>query len=257
MTFRPELDCLTADELAAAYGLGALSDDESRLVEQHLAGCAESHEEAHALIATASLVPAALEPVAPSPALRERLMASVAVTPQDHWPMPAERPMAPARRPSEFTAATAPRRSWWQWSPVPSALAAVGLAAAVGLGAWNVSLNAQLAERDEALRAVASADVAFRADGESGRGWVIQTGETAYFMADELAQLATGELYELWLIDGDGTPVAAGTTTDTDGVALVELERPLTGAATFAVTVETERVEQPSSAPVIVAPLEG
>lgn len=254
MTSRHDLDCLAADELAAAFGLGAMSPEEARAVEQHLATCTENHDEAHALIATASLVPAALEPVAPSPALRDRLMASVAVTPQDHRRV--VEPQSPERV-SERSIEHAPRRSWWQWSAVPSALAAVGLAAAVGLGAWNVSLNAQLAERDEALRAVASADVAFIAEGEAGRGWVIQTGQTAYFMADGLAELAAGELYELWLIDGAGTAVAAGVTTDTEGVALVALERPLDGATTFAVTVETERVERPSSAPVIVAPLGG
>lgn len=254
MTTRHEIDCATADELAAAYGLDALSVDEASAVEHHLSTCPEAHEEALAAIAAASLVPATLEPVEPSAALRGRLMATVAATPQDHRPVAAR---TFAQRRADPAAIEPSRRSWWQWSPIPSALAAVGLAAAVGLGAWNVSLNAQIAERDEALRAVAAADVAFRAEGDAGRGWVIQTDQTAYFMADELAELAAGELYELWLIDGDGTPIAAGVTTDTDGVALVALERPLEGATTFAVTVETERVDQPSSAPVIVAPLGG
>ncbi len=135
-------------------------------------------------------------------------------------------------------------------------MAAVGLAAAVGLGAWNVSLNAQLTERETALRAVASADAAFIAEGEAGRGWVIQNGETAYFIADGLAELDAGQLYELWVIDGEGTPIAAGVTTDTDGVALVALDLGLDGATAFAVTIETERVDQPSGAPVLLAPLD-
>lgn len=252
MNERRLLDCLQADELVAAHALGALPDDEARAVEQHLTTCEAGHEEAHELIAVASLVPAALEPIAPSPALRDRLMASVAATPQDH------RMAAAAPRRASVDAPPEPARPWWgAFAPLPSAVAAVAIAAAVGLGAWNVSLSAEVAERDRALRAVASADVAFLAEGEAGRGWVIQTGETAYFMADGLAELAAGQLYELWLIDGDGTPIAVGVTTDTDGVALVALEVPLDGAATFAVTVEAERVDSPTTAPVIVAPLEG
>ncbi|MGH2385608.1 MAG: anti-sigma factor, partial [Candidatus Limnocylindria bacterium] len=107
----------------------------------------------------------------------------------------------------------------------------------------------------EALRAVASADAAYVAEGEAGRGWVIETGDQALFMADGLADLAAGQLYELWLIDGEGNAVAAGVLTDTDGVALVPLERDLDDATTFAVTVETERVEQSVNDPVMVAAL--
>ncbi len=250
-----ELDCAMADELAAAYGLEALSSDESRAVERHLESCAQPHAAAHELIAAAGFIPEALEPIAPSPALRARLMTTVAETPQDHAP----RAVADAPRMERTTyveASAEPRRAWWQWGALPSAVAAVGLAAAVGLGAWNVSLNAQLADREAALRAVASADAAYVAQGSAGRGWVIQSGETAYFMADNLATLASGQLYELWLIDGSGNAMAAGTFDDTDGVTLVALEHDLAGATAFAVTVETERVDQPASAPVILASLE-
>jgi Anti-sigma-K factor rskA len=136
---------------------------------------------------------------------------------------------------------------------MPSALAAVALALAIGLGGWGLSLNAELAERDAALRAIASAETAYAAQGVAGSGWLIQSGDEAIFVAEGLAELAAGTLYELWLIDADGAAVAAGTLTDTDGVALVTLERPIDDAVTFAVTVETERVEQSQNDPVMVA----
>lgn len=252
MTGRPSMDCATADELAAAFGLGALATDEERAVADHLDSCAEPHLEAHSLIDAATLMPESLEPLAPSEGLRERLMATVAVTPQDHRPV-----STPASRVTYVEPAPQPRHPWWQWGPLPGAIAAVGLVAAVGLGAWGVTLNTQLAERDTALRAFASADAVYAAQGEAGRGWVLQAGETAYFVSDDLAELAAGQLYELWLIDGAGNAVAAGMLTDTDGVALVALDQGLGTATTFAITVETQRVEQPSGAPVIVAPLEG
>ena len=251
MNTRFELDCTTVDDIAAAYGLGAVDAHEADAIELHLDGCSQPHDEARELIAAASLVPLALEPVPPSPELRSRLMASVASTPQDHR-APAS---APSRRAPVVEPMTAPSRSWWQFGPLPSAVAAVGLAAAVGLGAWGVTLNGQLAERDAALRAVASADAAYLAEGQAGRGWVIESGEQALFMADGLADLAAGQLYEVWLIDGDGNAVAAGVLTDTDGVALVTLERDLDDATTFAVTVENERVEQSVNDPVMVAAL--
>ena len=251
MNTRFELDCTTVDDIAAAYGLGAVDAHEADAIELHLDGCPQPHDEARELIAAASLVPAALEPVAPSPELRSRLMASVASTPQDHR-APAS---APPRRAPVVEPMPAARRSWWQFGPLPSAVAAVGLAAAVGLGAWGVTLSGQLAERDAALRAVASADAAYVAEGEAGRGWIIESGEQAMFMAVGLTDLAAGQLYELWLIDGDGNAVAAGVLTDTDGVALVTLERDLDDATTFAVTVETQRVEQSVNDPVMIAAL--
>ena len=85
----------------SAYALDAVDPDETRAIDAHLAGCARPHGEARALIAAGDLVPAALEPVAPSSALRDRLMATVAATPQEHRPMvarpsSAEVPAAPA-----------------------------------------------------------------------------------------------------------------------------------------------------------------
>lgn len=246
MNDRFSMDCAAVEEVAAAYGLDAVPADEAGAIEAHLDACREPHHEARELIAAASLVPATLEPVAPSAGLRDRLMTTVARTPQDH------RPVQPEPHPT----VSSQTRPWWRLAPMPMAVAAGALAVAVGLGAWGVSLNAQLAERDAALRAVATADAAYVAAGEAGRGWVIESGNQAMFMADGLAELASGQLYEFWLIDGSGKAIAAGTLTDTDGVALVTLERPLDDATTFAVTVETERVEQSVNDPVMVAALD-
>ena len=251
------MSCRELDELAAAYALGAVQPDEERAVSQHLATCAAPHAEARELIGAAAFVPAGLEPVAPSAALRARLMATVAATPQEHpgadapRALPATASHQVAREPIEL------RRRWWEMRALPAALAAAALAAAVGLGAWNLNLSRELAARDAALRAVASADAAYAVTGSAGAGWVLDTDEGAIFLADELAALPADRIYELWLIGADGAPVAVGTLTDTEGVGLVELERDLAGATTFAITVEAERVEAPTSEPVLVATLEG
>ena len=131
----------------------------------------------------------------------------------------------------------------------------------IAIGAWSVGLQSQLDERDAALRAVANAisggDVAFRVAGDAGRGYVVETpGEGAALVVTDLQQLPADRLYELWLIDAEGTPVAVGTFSSTDGeVAVVPLERDLSGYAVFAVTVEAERIAAPSSTPVMVGEL--
>ncbi len=242
MTERHDLDCATVDELAPAYGLGALDRGEARTVDDHLRTCHRPHDEARELIDAASALPATLAPVEPSTGLRARVMTTIAETPQEH-------------RPSREGTAAAPRRAWWQLGPLPAALAAAALAAAVGVGAWGVNLNSQLGERDAAIRAIAGADAIHAATGSAGSGWVIESGDAAMFMAEDLADLSSGELYELWLIGPEG-PVAVGTLTDTDGVALVTLEQAVGSATTFAVTIETERVEQPTGDPVVVAALD-
>jgi anti-sigma-K factor RskA len=242
---RGPLDHVTVDELAAAYAAGALDASEERAVSEHLATCDEPHAEARSFLDAAAVLPATLEPVAPSAALRERLMASVATTPQDH-----------RRSPAAAVVQEPPRQPWWRLAPLPTALAAVALAAAVGLGAWGVSVNAQLGDRDAAIRAIASADAIHAASGSAGTGWVIESGDQAMFLASDLAALPAGSLYELWLIGPEGAPIAVGTLTDTKGVVLVTLDRSLSGSITFAVTVEASRVEAPTSDPVLVAALD-
>jgi anti-sigma-K factor RskA len=136
------------------------------------------------------------------------------------------------------------------------ALAAVAVAVAIGLGAWNVTLGQQIAARDAVIRAIASADAVHQVTGSAGTGLLLDDGGTATFVAEDLADLPSGSLYELWLIGADGVPVAVGTLDETGGVALVPLERGVGEATTFAVTVETERVAAPTADPVLVARLE-
>ena len=167
MTGFRSFHCSQVDDLAASYALGAMEPEEERAISSHLTSCTEAHNEARASIEGAAALTTVLDPVAPSAALRARVMGTVARTPQDHRLHTA--PVAESNR----RAASTQRRAWWQVGPLPSAIAAVGLA-------------------------------------------------------------------------------AAGTFTET-GVTHVPLERSLEGAALFAVTVERERVEQPTTDPVLVA----
>lgn len=241
--------CGDVDELTAAYAVGSVEPDEEQAISEHLATCESPHAEARGLLAAGSVLSMAVEPVMPSSALRARLMTTLAETQQDH--------RVPARRAAPREIIQPPARPWWRFAPMPAGLAAVGLAAVIGLGAWNVNLNQRLANRDAALRAVASADAAHEVSGTAGSGWVLETDGRAIFLADSLAELPADQIYELWLIGPDGDPVDVGTLASTDGLTIVELERELGPAMTFAVTIEAERVSSPTTEPVLVASLEG
>ncbi|MEP7040245.1 MAG: anti-sigma factor [Chloroflexota bacterium] len=241
------------EELAGAFALGAVDPDEDSAVRDHLADCGEAHPEVEAAIGAGIVMAENLEPAAPSAGLRDRLMATIERTPQR---------VAPAAAPGPATRDVA-RRGWLEWlSPqLARPLAVAAVVAVVSVGAWNISLQSQLGQRDTALRAVANAiaggAAAFRVEGDAGRGYVVDTpGAGAALVVTNLAALPADQLYELWLIDAAGTPVAVGTFTSTDGeVAVVPVERDLTGYAVFAVTVEAERIAAPSGTPVMAGEL--
>jgi anti-sigma-K factor RskA len=240
------MTCAAVDELAGAYALGAVEADEERAISEHLATCDQPHHEARELVGAGATLDLAEATITPSAALRERLMATVEAMPQEHRP-PA---VTPAPEPE-------PRRAWWQLQPVMAGITAVALIAAIGFGIWGINLNGQLAEREDALRAVANADAAFSVEGTAGAGWVIESGDVAHFVAENLAELPADHIYELWLLDASGAPTAVGTVEDPDDLVVVTLEHDLAGAATFAVTVEQQRVDAPTSDPVLIASLEG
>jgi anti-sigma-K factor RskA len=249
------MDHAAVDELGAAYALGALEPDERRAVEEHLATCPEPHTEVRSPLGAEQVLAMSLEPVQPSAGLRERVMASIERAPQDRSAA-AVPPPAPAQRRE--------RRGWLEWlSPrVARPLAVAAMVALVAVGAWGLNLQAQLAQRDRALQAVADAiasgETAFRVEGSGGRGYVVDTpGEGAALVVADLTALPADNIYELWLLDEAGVPVAVGTFTPTDtDVAVVHVERDLSGFAIFAVTVEASRVDAPTSDPVMVGPLE-
>lgn len=254
MTLR--FECRDVDELAGALALGAVDADEARAAREHLQTCTEPHTELRSFLGSDAVLAAGLEPIQPSAGLRVRLMDSIAAAPRT-VPEPAVREQ-PREEPREQ-----PRRGWFDWlSPrVARPLALAAVVAAVAFGAWGVSLAGQLGERDRALRQVADAiaggEVAYRVDGDAGRGYVVDTpGSGAAFVVAEVGALDADKLYELWLIGADGVPVDVGTFRPGDAaVAVIPVEQDLDGFGTFAVTIESERVDSPTLPIVMVGEL--
>ena len=237
--------CLDVDELAGALAIGAVDADEARAAREHLASCPEPHAELRSLLGADAVLAAGLEPITPSAGLRDRLMSSIGDLPRREAVHPAAEPAA--------------RRGWLDWlSPqVARPLAVAAVAAIVAVGVWGVTLNGQLAERDRALREVAAAisggQAAFRVEGGAGRGYVVDTpGSGGSFVVADLKSLPADRLYELWLIGPDGAVDVGTFVPGADAVAVVPVDRDLSGFTTFAVTVEAQRVSAPTSDPVMV-----
>ena len=243
MTLR--FECRDVDELAAALALGAVDADEAGAAREHFETCAEPHAELRSFLGSDAVLAAGLEPIPPSAGLRDRLMRSI------------------AEAPGAAAAPEQPRGGWFDWlSPqVARPLALAAVVAAVAFGAWGVSLAGQLGERDRALRQVADAiaggEVAYRVEGDAGRGYVVDTpGSGAAFVVADVGALDADKLYELWLIGPDGVPVGVGTFRPGDAaVAVIPVEEDLEGFGTFAVTIESERVDSPTLPIVMVGEL--
>ena len=251
--------CADVDELAGALALGAVDADELRAAREHLAGCDQPHSELRSLLGAEAAVAAGLEPIQPSASLRDRLMGTVAETPQDRAVT-----AAPAAEPVAEEQPERVRRGWLDWlSPnVARPLAVAAVVALVALGIWGYSISSQLNEQRDALRAVADAiaagEPAHPVEGSAGRGFVVDTaGAGSSFVVTDATTLESNQMYVLWLIGPDGTPVDVGAFQPGDGGAVVAVDQDLSGFDTFAVTVEAERVDAPTSDPVMVGTVQG
>ena len=233
------ISCAAVDEMAAAYLFGAAERDEERAVTEHLASCREPHAELRDGLG-GDLLAMGLEPVEPRPELRDRLMATVARTRQDHVA-------------AHGVEDAAPRRGMFDWLTAGWArgMVAAAVVAVIALGAWNIGLQGQLDASRQVARAVADAEAVHSVSGDAGRGLLLDTGSGAAFVSASMDRLPGDRVYEAWLIPAGGAPVAVGVFRPGDGPMLVQLDAPLDGYATFALTVERERVDAPTGAPVL------
>jgi anti-sigma-K factor RskA len=250
----------TPQDLAAAYALGALSADEARRFEAFLAGSPEAQREVAEYRDVAALLALGGPDTAPSPDLRERVLA--------RFTAPDIRPAA-TRRP-----ASAP------WGALAAGLVAVG-----GLGFGYVQLReaqdlrAQLAgatqrlaetserltEREATLNAIFEPGVRmFQLTASGDPDPLIQLfwdreRNRAIVHGYKLEAVPEGRAYQLWFIK-DGAPVPSVTfKPEAEGhVKLEQIPVPADGeVSAAAVTVEPESGStQPTSPILLVGTLE-
>jgi len=204
-------------DLAAAYAVDALDDQERAAYEAHLAGCPDCREELARLSdATASL--AETVAVTPPPELKERVMTAIA-----------------AEEPTDMIPLDSRRRSALGWGLV--AVAASVLVVSVGL---LVSNNAG---QDGAVAAVLEAPDAVEVDLDSDVGgsrfvYSESLGQ-GVFTGSELDLPEGNRVYELWLIDEEG-PTAAGAFRPESAEEATVLVEGIEPGLTLAMTEEPE-----------------
>jgi anti-sigma-K factor RskA len=249
------------EELFPLYALGALTDEERAQVEAYVGANAEAKARLDELTQTASLLAYDITPIEPPAELKKSLMDRVQADARIRAAGAGAAANRAASRAASHPRPQAPRLSLWNllrsFSPI---FAALSLLAAILLGAWALSLNAEVARlRNETValrkaladqRAViaqiaAPADQIVVVSGTNhqpdARGHLIAHNDgSAVLVVSGLDQLEAGRTYQLWMIAGD-TPLSAGVfEVDEGGVAVVQVARDAAPGAFDAVGVSVE-----------------
>jgi anti-sigma-K factor RskA len=201
-----------------------------------------------------------VEPVAPPPALKARLLAAAAA---DHASRsaapPVERPVPTA--PMDLAAERARRRPRLAWLVAVAAVIGV-----VALGASYLGLRQDLEQAQAYARGV---DQALALAGQPGSVTALLTSEAgtatglAVIGADGTTQIAVrglaptsgSHVYTAWAIEGDAAPVSLGDfTVGADGVATTTGSSPTSDpGAVVALTLEPEPGATAPAGPVVAA----
>ena len=281
MTTRPTLTCDEVRDLAPLFAADALEADEMAAVREHLAACSEAHEEVLAFGEAAAALLETVEPVAPPPALKARLMAAAAADLESGAhpaaPTAIERvtvssapvaaptaPVAsdsPVPQPVDLASERARRRSRAGWLVAVAAVIGV-----IALGGWNIALRQDLTAAQAYGQGVDQAlDLATQPgsvtailaseDGSSSGLAVIGADGTTRIAVRGLAPTSGSQVYTAWAIEGDAAPVALGDfTVGADGLATATVTSPTSNpGAVVALTLEPVPGATAPAGPVVAA----
>jgi anti-sigma-K factor RskA len=225
-----------------AYLLGALPPDELDAFEAHLRDCPQCRSDVEELRVAADALPVSVAPVAPPPALKDRIMAVVeseaellaAAGRRADVPEPSPKP--PRR----------PRRGFGGWLLRPGVALACAAVLLVGGGVAGIVLSGG----DDARTVVASAT-----DPRAEVKLEIHD-DGATLVARDMPPPPQGRIYQVWLKrpGSDPEPTSVLWSTRADGSAEVAVPGSLEGVEAVLVTDEPEGgSDVPSKAPVITA----
>ncbi|NQU36352.1 MAG: anti-sigma factor [Actinobacteria bacterium] len=230
--------------LAGPYALDSLDDIERGRFERHLETCQACQLETRELLATVARL-AEAEAATPPPALRDAVMAQVAVTPQ----VVPRSPIVPASAPRKSRRVT-------RWLAAAAAVMAIGTVGA-GTFAYQERQNTETLTAQSQMIAdlVASPDTIIRSMpmGDATSSIVMSPSQgQAMMIAQGVPALPAGQTYELWTLTADGDARPAGVwAPGPNGTAAVPLEGDLSQTSAVAVTIEpTGGSATPSGAPI-------
>jgi anti-sigma-K factor RskA len=243
-----------AEDLAL-YALGALTGEERKALEAHLATCPSCKLELEQFRGDGALLALSTVGAKPPARSRQRLLDAVAKEPR-------------AVRIPE------PRRSWWGVLGWAAAVAVIVFAASLWVDnqVLHEQINAQrrqlyasqaeLTSARDVVTTLTATDamhvtlIAAKTPPQpQGKAFYLRNKGTLVFMANNLAPLPPQKAYELWLIPAQGAPIPAGVfKPDAHGSATV-VNPPLpagTEAKAFAITIENEAGATSPTMPIVM-----
>jgi anti-sigma-K factor RskA len=260
---------ITEDKNSAgsgSYVLNAMDESEREEFETQLAGSEELRNEVTELTDTAVLLGLAVDPVVPSPALKQNIMARLSQTPQldrEDAPVRALRavpPVAdePVAAPLRETNAKAQQRWYRRPAVAITAAAAAVLLIIGGVAGANVAIQgAQTSQQADALASINTAADVQRAEASVSTGgkvtlvWSLTQRKSAV-IATGLKVLPAGKTYELWYISTSGKPTSAGLFESNGKNTLHVLSGLMSRGDTVGVTVEPDGGSKaPTTKPVV------
>ena len=282
-----KMDNEKLQELAAAYSLGMLEDDEREVFENLIkSGDPDAIAQLKAMQEVVTVLPMAAEPVAPPAFLKSKIMAEIEA---EAIPEIAETPATSYREDSRFETIVVEqlREMAAFWRRLTWGVAIASLVIIVGVGIYSIklkqdvqylekqveiggslinNLETELKRKNEFLTIVQDASVkVFALNGleaapkASATVFLSADEKKAVFSAQNLGDLATGKDYQLWMLKGN-QPVDAGLLTAENGhfVATFAVDFSLDELSAFAVTVEPKGgVPQPTGTMVLLGTTSG
>jgi len=225
------LTCDEVRDLAGSFVLGALDGTQEAAVREHLASCPDAHEEIAELGGVLPALAESVPVVEPPAGLRDRIMAAAAADLEERNPgrAPDATPSAADPTPAAGAAPIAfpgpAERAARRRGGTSAATWLLRIAAVVAiavLGVSNLLLRGQLSQSqsfEQGVQAVldvsakpGSLTAVLTAAGGSGTGLAAIDATGAVTMAmQDLAPTSGNQVYEAWVIGGDGVPVPIGS----------------------------------------------
>jgi anti-sigma-K factor RskA len=240
------------DELSAGHALHALSEEDERAYEEALAARPDRQAHGRSNEQAAARLADAVPEVAPPAALRDRLLAQIATTPQ----IRAEDAAASVQpAPAVIDAANVPddvhgdllesdprpgpsrmSRMWFALAASVALVIAIGAGVAVFSNQLAPSPAAVALERIEDAGDAQTATTTLDDGGVATAHWSPSLGE-AVLVSDGLPELPADRAFELWFVR-DGAAISAGVFRADGDHATAQLAGDMHAGDVIAVTVE-------------------
>jgi anti-sigma-K factor RskA len=217
-------------ELIAAYALGAVPQEEIRVIRAHILSCEQCMAEADGYVDATGALALAVDPVEIPAGFEERVLARV-------------------REDRSASVAEGRLRRRWRLAPALAAGALVVALFAV-LTAGLLDARGDLSQHEGILTALLHGG-GIEVEGSGAVGRMVPTREGGVFAVTGLRKAPDEHTYQLWLIEDDEAQ-SAGTFEVREGISILETDDSLEGVDTIAVTIEPgDGSVQPTTDPIL------